>query len=205
MKTLLLLIIASPVALTAIPSLAAELELIVPSHISLTAQLVSNAAKAVDYFKTDYGSSDIHTAKSRTIAGSVRNFGKEPAEVIITTEWFCKGTGGNHRYVSKMDTSPQQIRPGATYSFQSNSGTVVGRDQKLVMIGSRTTEGARIDGWVVTVREKLPAPPTPTSPAVRTKVPTSQSKLASPPILTGSLLAVKGSDAFLEDIVRGRK
>ena len=168
MKTIL------PLLLSASLCFAENLEIIQPSHIGLNAQLVSTSAKANDQFKTDYGSSDIHTEKQRSISANVRNFGKTVADVDVTVLWIGKDVGGNNRSLLKRDEFARPIKPVASADVTSSSGVIKGSDMKLVAIGERYTAGKRIEGWVVTVRDGK----------------------------TQALFAVKGSDTHLEEFAR---
>ncbi len=157
------------------PILRAEnLERISPSSLSLSAQLSSNSAKATDHFKTDYGSSDIHTEKERGITGQVRNLGRKAAAVGTKVIWIGKHTGTNDRFVLSTQTELASIAPGGTQLIMAWSGPITGSDMNLVAIGKRYTEGEKIEGWVVTVRDSA----------------------------SEALLAIRGSDLHLEEFAR---
>jgi len=147
-KTILAFLLA-----LALPNFAAELEPIIQSHIGLAVALSSTSAKAEDHFKSGYGSSDVHTEKERGITGEVRNYGREMQRAVIKTIWICRHTGVNDRFVFCTETELAEIKAGATWRFLSWSGPVTGSDLKLVMIGTRYTEGSRLEGWVVTVHD----------------------------------------------------
>lgn len=146
---------------------------IAASHIGMEAEMFQNSAKARDYFKTDYGSSDLHTEKSRAIGARVRNFGSEPAPAVLTVHWIGKHTGTNVRVLLKTETRKLSIAPGAATTVVSDSGDVKGSDLNLVMIGYRRTSGERIEGWTVMLHDA-----------------------------SGALIGVKASDTPLADLVR---
>ena len=160
--------------LAILPLHAAELERFFPSHLGLSASLIANSASQEDHFRTTWGSSDIHTEKSRTVTAGVRNFGAEAVETEITVFWIGKYTGGNDRLLLKREAAAHRIAPGATGGIISESGSVTGSELKLVTIGVQRARGERIEGWVVTVRDAG----------------------------TKALLACKGSDSHLEDLAR---
>lgn len=148
-------------------------ERVVPSHVGLSAQLVASKSAGTDHFKTDYGSSDIHTERSRVVEGAVRNFGAQPVEIVATIRWIGKKTYYNTRFLLRKQTETRTIQAGQTATFRGESGAVKSTDLKLVAIHVREVSGARIEGWVIEVREK-----------------------------TGNaLVAIKGSDSHLEEMV----
>ncbi len=142
------LLLTSLLGVFAVNLHAAELERIVQSHLSLDAALDSNASSSTDHFKTDYGSSDVHTEKSRSIGFNVRNFGKVPAQAELEIYWIGKFTGGNTRVLLRQQTTKIDLAAGGQQRGLSRSGDVLGSDLKLIMIGVRHTEGFKIEGWV---------------------------------------------------------
>lgn len=157
---------------------AGALTPIAVSHLGLEAQMFQNSAKARDFFKTDYGSGDVRTEKSRAVGASVRNFGSTPAKAEIVVHWIGKLTATNVRTLLKTERQKITLAPGGTGIIVSDSGTVKGSDLNLVMIGYRRTEGERIEGWAVMLYD--------------------DSEGAS----RGKLIGVKASDTHLAELVR---
>lgn len=167
----------------AVPLRAESPERTVQSSFGLDAQLAANKAGAEDHFKSGYGSSDIHTAKSRTIGVQVRNLGRTPAKAQLTVYWIGKFTGTNNRVVLAEQTDPLTVAPGAVQNISSSSGEVKGSDLKLVLARYRHTQGFTLDGWACVLRDDD----------------------TEPPHLRGALLAVKASDTHLDELVRLRE
>ncbi len=177
-RTFVLLAMLAPAAQPAEP--APERERIAPSHIGLDAVLTSNAAASKDHFKTDYGSSDIHTEKNRRVLVNVRNFGREPQRVALDIVWIGKFTGSNERVILRRQSTPLALAPGAQERITGDSGEVKGSDLKLVMIGVRDTRGFKIEGWIAQLRE------------------------AGEGNATGALIGLKASDTHLADLAQTR-
>ena len=155
----------------------------VQSSLAVDAQLTANAAAAEDKFKSGYGSSDIHTAKSRTIGVQVRNLGRTPAKAQLTVYWIGKFTGTNNRVVIAEQTNPLTVAPGGVQKLSSSSGEVKGSDLKLVLVRYRHTQGFTLEGWACVLRDDE----------------------TEPPHTRGALLAVKASDTHLDELVRLRE
>ena len=152
---------------------AEPLERVTLAGISLNVASATVKAVATNQFKTNYGSSDVHTDRVRSIAGSVTNRTRTEAKVVVTIFWFGKKTGGNERVVLPASEYREiTLAPGAAWKLESSTGTVAAQDMKLVAIGERYTGGSTIEGWVVTVRS------------------------------AGKLVGCVGSQGHLEEIVR---
>jgi hypothetical protein len=170
MKTKTLFLLSLLVAASAFSE---PLERVTVTGISMN--VVSGVVKSTskDHFKTNYGSSDIHTERERSITGTVTNRTRAAANVVVTIFWIGKKIGGNERVILPASELREiAIAPGGTYKLESSTGTVAGQDLKLKAIGERYTGGARIDGWVVAVR------------------------------WNSTLVACTGSQSYLEELVR---
>lgn len=137
---------------------AEPLERVTLTGITLNVAPVASKVVSENKFKTSYGSSDIQTQRSQSIAGTVTNGTKQPVKLMVEIHWIGKKTGGNDRvWLPASESREITLEPRGVHQIANSSGTVSAQDLKLVAIGERYTGGARIEGWVVTVRwnEKL--------------------------------------------------
>lgn len=147
---------------------AADPERIVPSHISLHAQLSTVTAKAGDSYRDGAGGYDTKFTRSRSIVANVRNLGREPMTVALTVDWIGKPLDGrgsspgisgkpsglNDRFIFFHDRTLLTLAPGKDVNQVSTSGTIEATDLSLNLIGVRRISGYRIEGWVASVRDE---------------------------------------------------
>ena len=132
---------------------AASPESLPSTSLSLDAKTVAAKKSVRDDFKTDYGSSDKSFSRARDIEITLRNLGRSPYDVIVATHFIGKFTASNDRLILRSRDDPAKIQPNTTQKFSASSGFVEGTDLKLSLIGVRDVSGARIDGWIVLVRD----------------------------------------------------
>ena len=155
----------------------------VQSSLVLDAQLSANKAGAEDKFRSIYGGSYIKTEKSRSIAVQVLTLGRTPAKTRLTVYWIGKATGTASRVVLAEQTHPLTVTPGVAQKISSESGEVKGSDLTVRTGRYRQTQGFKLDGWACVLRDDD----------------------TEPPHTRGALLAVKASDAHLDELVRLRE
>jgi len=154
-----------------------------PSSLTVDAQLAANKAGAEDKFRPIYGGSYAKTDKSRTIAVQAWNIGRTPAKARLTVYWIGKATGTTNRVVLAEQTHALTLTPGVVQKLSSESGEVKGSDLTVRTGRYRQTTGFTLDGWACVLRDDE----------------------TEPPHTRGALLAVKASDAHLEELVRLRE
>jgi len=162
-------------ALVAISGLhAASPQSLPATSLSLDAKTVAAKKSVRDDYKTDYGSYDKSFSRARDIEITLRNLGRTPFDVVITTHFIGKFTASNERLILSSRDEPVKIQPNTTQKVTASSGAIEGKDLKLSLAGVRDASGARIEGWIVLVRETA----------------------------TKKLLCCKGSDSHLDALAR---
>lgn len=119
------------------------------NHTSLEVKTVATKMEMTDQFQTNYGSYDQHTERSRAVEIVVRTYGNKAEPFTVLTYWIGKRTATNSRVILKKQKGGGEGNPGPVEKFTSSSGNVKGSDMNLAIIGYRSTEGYRIEGWIV--------------------------------------------------------
>lgn len=196
MKLRIILLCAS-----AFPLLATEPERVLPgSHISLSAQLVANAAKATDRYRDSYGGHITDTKRERRITADVRNFGAQDAEIDLTVLWIGKSTYTGKRMVLGTAVHSVSVARGAQKHIAS-SAEIEAHEMHLNLIGVQRDRGATLEGWVVTARLRAAGAPPPAQGVVISAIPPKIDN-AGQVLPNGALVSISSSDTHLSDWVR---
>ena len=142
------------------------------SHINLTAITAATSAKSRNSYVTTWGSSDIHSKRSRSVSISILNFGNDSAEITTETVWLGRPIGSTAYTIIGKTKEVAVVLPGKPQKYLHSSGAVLSENLTLAAIGIKRVTGEKIAGWVVLVRSGA-----------------------------GALLAVKSSDLLLEDFI----
>lgn len=146
------------------------------SKISLEVRNVASGSSMSDSYPTWWGSYDKTWSKRRDIEVKLHNLGGATTKVRVEVIWTGKTVRTHDRIV--LDRGGHEF----TVDSRGHVKFVVGvnaeaSDMKLATIGVRESGGAKIEGWVVTVRD------------------VSRPSAWNPKL--GTLIAVKGSEEVL--------
>jgi hypothetical protein len=133
--------------------MAGSPEPLVTSSLILDAKTKATKTTVHTRFQTSYGSYDKTYNRERTLEGNLRNLGRTSYEIIIESYFIGKHIASNDRLIVKSEKKAATIGPNGNLTFSLSTGNVESRDLKYVIAGTRDTSGARIEGWLVAVRD----------------------------------------------------